>query len=145
MPKRTSNVCCSSRWVATSRWPPPATAGGGCQVLQCRAVPYVYHVHNSRGFPTHTAGLGDGVLSGSSPLHGPGFPLLFKHWTRLANVVEAALLAAVDVELCDVPTHGWDTSMTQMLLALLEKRFIRTSGIHFLYRLISVADTINKK
>jgi hypothetical protein len=28
---------------------------------------------------------------------------------------------------------------------LLEKRFIRTSGIYFLYRLISVADTINKK
>jgi hypothetical protein len=30
-------------------------------------------------------------------------------------------------------------------LTLLEKRFIRTSGIYFLYRLISVADTINKK
>jgi hypothetical protein len=29
--------------------------------------------------------------------------------------------------------------------ALLEKRFIRISGIYFLYRLISVGDTINKK
>jgi hypothetical protein len=29
--------------------------------------------------------------------------------------------------------------------SLLEKWFIRTSGIYFLYRLISVADTINKK
>jgi hypothetical protein len=28
---------------------------------------------------------------------------------------------------------------------LLEKRFIRTSEIYFLYRLISVIDTINKK
>jgi hypothetical protein len=28
---------------------------------------------------------------------------------------------------------------------LLEKWFISTSGIYFLYRLISVADTINKK
>jgi hypothetical protein len=28
---------------------------------------------------------------------------------------------------------------------LLEKRFIWTSGIYFLYQLISVADTINKK
>jgi hypothetical protein len=32
-----------------------------------------------------------------------------------------------------------------LITSLLEKQFIRTSVIYFLYRLISVADTINKK
>jgi hypothetical protein len=32
-----------------------------------------------------------------------------------------------------------------VVITLLEKRFIRTSEIHFLYRLINVVDTINKK
>jgi hypothetical protein len=58
----------------------------------------------------------DRVLNGSSPLHAPGFSLLFKRWTRLANAAATVLLIAVDVELHGVPAHAWELSTAQVLL-----------------------------
>jgi hypothetical protein len=58
----------------------------------------------------------DRVLNGSSPLHAPGFSLLFKRWTRLANTAATTLPIAVDVELRDVSAHAWEASTTQVLL-----------------------------
>jgi hypothetical protein len=58
----------------------------------------------------------DRVLSGSSPLLGPGFTLFFKRWTRLTNAAAALLRVALDVKLRGVPAHALERSTTQVPL-----------------------------
>jgi hypothetical protein len=40
------------------------------------------------------------------PLHGPGFSLLFKRWTRLVQAVAASLPVLIYVKLQGIPAHA---------------------------------------
>jgi hypothetical protein len=64
----------------------------------------------------------------------------------LLKTVDLAVVGE-DISLTAPTSQIKDRDLVQVLkqALLLEKRFIRTSEIYFLYRLISVADTINKK
>jgi hypothetical protein len=57
--------------------------------------------------------IADRVFNGGSSLHGPGFLLFFKRWTRLAHAEAAVLLTFVLVGLRGIPTHAWERSTTQ--------------------------------
>jgi hypothetical protein len=64
-------------------------------------------------------GAADRVLNGGAPLHGPGFFLLFKRWTKLALTEVVVLPVSVDVELRGIPAHAWEVSTTQQILGSL--------------------------
>jgi hypothetical protein len=58
----------------------------------------------------------DMVFNGGAPLHGPGFSLFFKRWTRLANAEAVTLPVSIDVELRGIPAHAWERSTAQHIL-----------------------------
>ncbi|GJN28729.1 hypothetical protein PR202_gb16887 [Eleusine coracana subsp. coracana] len=58
----------------------------------------------------------DRVFNGGRPIHGPGFTLLLKWWSRLAHALGATLPTPIDVELWGVPAHAWELTTAQQLL-----------------------------
>ncbi|KAF8670485.1 hypothetical protein HU200_050501 [Digitaria exilis] len=56
------------------------------------------------------------VYNGGRPFHDPGFTLLFKRWSRLAQADTAALPTFVEGELLGVPAHAWELATAQKLL-----------------------------
>jgi hypothetical protein len=61
-------------------------------------------------------GTADRVLNSGAPLHGPGFFLPFKRWTRIAHAKAAVLPDPVEVELRGILAHVWEMSTAQQLL-----------------------------
>jgi hypothetical protein len=58
----------------------------------------------------------DMVFNDGSPLHGSGFSLFFKRWTRLAHAEAAVLPTFIQVGLRGISAHAWERSTTQQLL-----------------------------
>jgi len=50
------------------------------------------------------------------PLCSPEFSLLCKKWSRLAGATGKVLPCQVDVEICGIPAHVWETSTVEQLL-----------------------------
>jgi hypothetical protein len=117
--KWASSAGCSSWWVGTGCWSTPQ------QVLEVINRSFNIKLtllsimpRTSQDFLVMLSDRAttDSLLVGSLPLLGPGFSLLFKHWTWLANAMAAIHQITVDLELHDIPAHAWETSTTQALL-----------------------------
>ncbi|GJN13350.1 hypothetical protein PR202_gb00044 [Eleusine coracana subsp. coracana] len=61
-------------------------------------------------------GTADRVFNHGQLLHGPGFSLHVKRWTRLALAQWAELPDLIDVELKGIPAHAWSQSTAQQLI-----------------------------
>ena len=59
----------------------------------------------------------DRLVSLPQPLRSPDFSLLCKRWSRLAGATGQTLPYLVDIELCGIPTHVWETSTVEQLLS----------------------------
>jgi hypothetical protein len=58
----------------------------------------------------------DRVFNGGAPLHGPGFTLFFRHWTKVEHGHTSVLALFVHIELRGIPVHAWSRTTTQQLL-----------------------------
>ena len=58
----------------------------------------------------------DRLVSLGQPLRSPKFSLLCKRWSRLAGAIGRTLPCLVDIELCGIPAHVWETSRVEQFL-----------------------------
>jgi hypothetical protein len=58
----------------------------------------------------------DRVFNGGAPLHGPGFTLFFRHWTKVEHGHTSVLALFVHIELHGIPVHAWSRTTAQQLL-----------------------------